>query len=95
MHSTIVADLRRRRIFIGSMIKEACVDASLSVIMAGFMYVPWPTVPKLGGPQIMPCKKKLHFNSVIQSLLFWLRQSNVFISFDKHNDMIEFRDLSS
>ena len=50
-----------------------------------------PGTPCLGDPKYA----MLQFNSVIQSLLFWLRQSNVFICFDKHNDMIEFRDLSS
>ena len=32
----------------------------------------------------------LRFNSLIQSFLFWLWQPNLFISFDVHNDMIDF-----
>ena len=36
----------------------------------------------------------LQFNSVIQSLLFWLQQPNLFISIGMHNDMITFRHLN-
>jgi len=31
----------------------------------------------------------LQFNSVIEPLLFWLRQPSLFISLNMHNDMID------
>ena len=35
----------------------------------------------------------LQFDSVIQSLLFFLLEPNLFISFDMYNDMIDFSNL--
>ena len=57
-----------------------------------------------GGATYMPCcngqgdpniYSLLQFNGVKQSLLFWQWQLNLFISFDIHNDMIDFRHLNS
>jgi hypothetical protein len=41
-----------------------------------------------------PIYAMLQFNSVIQSLLIWLRQPHLFIGFDMHNDMIDFRHFN-
>ena len=48
-----------------------------------------------GPPSLVaPIYAMLQFNSVIQSLLIWLRQPYLFIGFDIHNDMIEFRHFN-
>ena len=56
-------------------------------IRAGYMYGPY-----LRGLNLYAM---LQFNSVKQSLLFWLQQLKLFISFDMCNDMIVFRHLNS
>ena len=48
-----------------------------------------------GPPSLVaPIYAMLQFNSVIHSLLIWLRQLYLFIGFDMHNDMIEFRHFN-
>jgi hypothetical protein len=48
-----------------------------------------------GPPSLVtPIYAMLQFNSVIQSLLIWLRQPHLFIGFDMHNDIIDFRHFN-
>ena len=44
--------------------------------------------------RVTPIYAMLQFNSVIQSLLIWLRQPHLFIGFDMHNAMIDFRPFN-
>ena len=65
------------------------------MIRSGFIrmgqYDPLPWVPQAGGP----INTMLQYNNVTQILLLWLRQPNWFISFDIHNETIDFRHLNS
>ena len=53
-------------------------------------YNPLPRDPKAGDP----IYAMLQYNNVTQILLLWLRQPNWFISFDIHNDTIDFKKTS-
>jgi hypothetical protein len=44
--------------------------------------------------RVAPIYAMLQFNSVIQSLLNWLRQPHLFIGFDMLNDMIDSRHIN-
>ena len=62
------------------------------------MYKVWTKFGQNGitdvASRVAPIYAMLQFNSVIQSLLIWLRQPHLFIGFDMHNDMIDFRHFN-
>ena len=62
------------------------------------MYKVWTKFGQNGikdvASRVAPIYAMLQFNSVIQSLLIWLRQPHLFIGFDMHNDMIDSRHFN-
>ena len=62
------------------------------------MYKVWTKLGQNGikdvASRVAPIYAMLQFNSMIQSLLIWLRQPHLFIGFDMHNDMIDSRHFN-